>query len=147
MLRWIRNTTAGFVGAIALNAIHEIIRKNVKNAPQINLLGAEAVNKTLSMAGAHPIQHPNDLYKITLETDIIANTAYYSIIGGKGKYIWPKAIIMGLSAGIGALKMPEPLGLDDTPVTHTNTTKALTVGYYLFGALVTAAMLKTILKP
>ena len=54
---------------------------------------------------------------------------------------------MGLSAGIGALKMPEPLGLDDTPVTHTNTTKALTVGYYLFGALVTAAMLKTILKP
>ncbi|WP_461790688.1 hypothetical protein [Pedobacter sp.] len=146
MLRWIKNTTAGFVGAIALNAIHEIVRKNVKNAPQINLLGAEAVNKTLSMAG-RPIQNPEDLYKITLETDIIANTAYYSIIGGKGKYIWPRAIVMGLSAGIGALRMPESLGLDDTPVTHTNTTKALTVGYYLFGALVTAAMLKSILKP
>lgn len=146
MLRWIRNTTSGFVGAIALNAIHEIVRKNVKNAPQINLLGAEAVNKTLSMAG-RPIHNPEDLYKITLETDIIANTAYYSIIGGKGKYIWPRAIVMGLSAGIGALRMPEHLGLDDTPVKHTNTTKALTVGYYLFGALVTAAMLKTIMKP
>ncbi|MFN0254178.1 hypothetical protein [Pedobacter ureilyticus] len=145
-MRWIRNIAAGLIGSVALNILHETIRKNVNNVPEINLLGAEAVNKTLSQYG-RPIQDPDDLHKVTLELDLIANAAYYSAIGGSGKYIWPKAIAMGLSAGIGALKLPEPLGLDPTPVTATTQKQVMTVGYYLFGALVTALALKTILKP
>lgn len=145
-MRWIRNIAAGLIGSVALNILHETIRKNVNNVPEVNLLGAEAVNKTLSQYG-RPIQDPDDLHKVTLELDLIANAAYYSAIGGSGKYIWPKAIVMGLSAGIGALKLPEPLGLDPTPVTATTQKQVMTVGYYLFGALVTALALKTILKP
>jgi hypothetical protein len=145
-MRWIRNIAAGLIGSVALNILHETIRKNVNNVPEVNLLGAEAVNKTLSQYG-RPIQDPDDLHKVTLELDLIANAAYYSAIGGSGKYIWPKAIAMGLSAGIGALKLPEPLGLDPTPVTATTQKQVMTVGYYLFGALVTALALKTILKP
>jgi len=137
--------TAGLIGAVALNILHEAIRKNVRNAPQINLLGAEAVNKTLSRVGT-PIANPNDLYKITLETDLIANATYYSMIGGNGKHIWPKALLMGLSAGIGAIQLPEALGLNATPVTRITQTKILTVSYYLFGALVTATALKTLFK-
>lgn len=144
-MRWIKNIAAGLLGSVALNILHESIRKNVNNAPEINLLGAEAVNKTLSQYG-RPIQDPDDLHKVTLELDLIANAAYYSAIGGNGKYIWPKAIAMGLSAGIGALKLPKPLGLDPTPVTETTQKQVLTVGYYVFGALVTALALKTILK-
>ena len=145
-MRWIRNIAAGLMGSVALNILHETIRKNVNNVPEINLLGAEAVNKTLSQYG-RPIQDSDDLHKVTLELDLIANAAYYSAIGGSGKYIWPKAIAMGLSAGIGALKLPKPLGLDPTPVTETTQKQVMTVGYYLFGALVTALALKTILKP
>jgi len=145
-MRWIKNIAAGLIGSVALNILHETVRKNVKNAPEVNLLGAEAVNKTLGHYG-RPIQDPNDLHKVTLELDLIANAAYYSAIGGSGKYIWPKAIAMGLGAGLGALKLPKPLGLDPTPVTETTQKQALTVGYYLFGALVTALALKTILKP
>ncbi|MDQ8003442.1 MAG: hypothetical protein REI64_01505 [Pedobacter sp.] len=145
-MRWIRNMAAGLMGSVALNILHEVIRKNMSNAPKINLIGAEAVNKTLSQYG-RPIQNPDDLHKVTLELDLIANAAYYSAIGGNGKYIWPKAIAMGLSAGIGALKLPQPLGLDPTPVTATTQKQVMTVGYYLFGALVTAFALKTILKP
>jgi len=145
-MRWLRNMAAGLIGSVALNILHEVVRKNMNNVPEINLLGAEAVNKTLSHYG-RPIHDPNDLHKVTLELDLIANATYYSMIGSSGKYIWPKAIAMGLSAGIGALKLPEPLGLDPTPVDQTTQKQVLTVGYYLFGALVTAAVLKTILKP
>lgn len=145
-MRWIRNMAAGLMGSVALNILHEVVRKNLRNVPEVNLIGAEAVNKTLSHYG-RPIQDPNDLHKVTLELDLIANAAYYSAIGGSGKYIWPKAIAMGLSAGIGALKLPAPLGLDPTPVTATTQKQVMTVGYYLFGALITAIALKTILKP
>lgn len=145
-MRWIKNMAAGLIGSVALNILHETVRKHVNNVPEINLLGAEAVNQTLSEYG-RPIQDPNDLHKVTLELDLLANAAYYSAIGGNGKYIWPKAVAMGLCAGIGALKLPKPLGLDPTPVKETTQKQVLTVGYYLFGALVTAVALKTILKP
>jgi hypothetical protein len=145
-MRWIRNMAAGLIGSTALNILHEVVRKNISNAPQINLLGAEAVNKTLSEYG-RPINDPDDLHKVTLELDLIGNAAYYSMIGGSGKYIWPKAIAMGLSAGIGALQLPKSLGLDPTPVNQTTQKQVLTVGYYLFGAVITALALKTILKP
>lgn len=145
-MRWIRNIAAGFIGSAALNILHEVMRKNFKNVPEINLVGAEAVNKTLSEYG-RPIHNPNDLHKVTLELDLIANASYYSMIGSSGKYIWPKAIAMGLSAGIGALQLPKPMGLDPTPVNETRQKQILTVGYYLFGAVITAIALKTILKP
>lgn len=142
---FIKNITAGFIGSVALNLLHETLRKNATNVPQINLIGEQALNKTLSKYGT-PITNPDELHNVTLKADIIANTMYYSLIGGNKNFIWPKAIFLGLSAGIGALKLPEPMGLNPEPVTRTNQTKVLTVGYYLFGALVTAYVLKTLSK-
>jgi hypothetical protein len=143
----IKNLTAGFLGALALNIMHETLRRKATNVPKINLLGEEALNKTLVGLGQTPITDEEELYNATLKADLISNTVYYSMIGGKTKYIWPKAIFLGLSAGIGALKLPQPLGLDPTPVNATSQMRALTVGYYLFGALVTAFTLRTFSKP
>lgn len=142
----IKNLTAGLIGSLALNALHEYLRKNETNVPKINLLGEEALNKMLIGAGQAPIINEDKLYNATLKADLISNTMYYSLIGGKSKYIWPKAILYGLSAGIGAIKLPEPLGLDPAPVNKTTQMKALTIGYYLFGALVTGLVLKTLTK-
>lgn len=145
-MKTIKNLAAGFLGSLALNLLHETLRKRETNVPHINLLGEEALNKTLVGIGKSPITDEEQLYKATLKADLISNTVYYSLIGGKSKYIWPKAILLGLSAGIGALKLPEPLGLDPEPVNATPQKQILTVGYYLFGALVTAYMLKTFTK-
>lgn len=142
---FIKNITAGFIGSIALNLLHETLRKNATNVPSINLIGEQALNKTLSKYGT-PITSPDELHNVTLKADIIANAMYFSLIGSNKKWIWPKAVFLGLSAGIGALKLPEPMGLNPEPVTKTNQTKVLTVGYYLFGALVTAYVLKTLSK-
>lgn len=142
----IKNLTAGLLGSLALNILHETLRKNQTNVPKINLLGEEALNKTLAGIGQQPITDEDELYKATLKADLISNTLYYSMIGGKSRYIWPKAIFFGLTAGLGAVKLPEPLGLDPEPVAETPQIKALTVGYYLFGALVTGMVLKTLSK-
>ena len=142
----IKNLTAGLLGSLALNILHETLRKNASNVPKINLLGEEALNKALVGIGKKPITDEEELYQTTLKADLISNTIYYSMIGGKSKYIWPKAIFFGLSAGFGAIKLPSKLGLEDKPVAATNQMKALTVGYYLFGALVTGLVLKTLTK-
>ena len=144
-MAFIKNITAGFIGSIALNLLHETLRKNATNVPQINKIGEQALNKTLNKYGT-PIANPTELHKATLKADLVANAIYYSLIGGNKNLIWPKAIFLGLSAGIGALKLPEPMGLNPNPVTRTNQTKILTVGYYLFGALVTGYVLKTLSK-
>lgn len=141
----IKNLTAGFIGSVALNLLHETLRKYNTNVPKINLLGEEALNKTLFSYGT-PIMDQDELYRTTLKADLIGNAVYYSLIGGKSVYIWPKAIFFGLSAGLGAINLPKPMGLNPDPVAKTDQMKVLTVGYYLFGAIITGFVLKTLSK-
>ena len=142
----IKNLVAGFAGAIALNILHETLKKEKTDVPRIDLLGQDALQKTLRHFGTS-IENKKDLYKATLAGDVLSNTFYYSLIGaGNPAFLWPKAVVFGLSAGIGALKLPEPLGLDPEPVTKSNQVKVLTVGYYVFGALVTALVLNVLSK-
>jgi hypothetical protein len=136
----LKNLIAGLAGAVALNILHETLKKQSNDVPRIDLLGEDAIQKTLNYFGGR-IDDKETLYNATLAGDIVGNTLYYSLIGaGQAKYLWPKAIFVGLSAGIGAVKLPKPMGLDETPVTKTDEVKVLTVSYYLFGALVTAAV-------
>jgi hypothetical protein len=136
----LKNLIAGLAGAVALNILHETLKKQSNDVPRIDLLGEDAIQKTLNYFGGR-IDDKETLYNATLAGDIVGNTLYYSLIGaGQAKYLWPKAIFVGLSAGIGAVKLPKPMGLDETPVTKTDEVKVLTVGYYVFGALVTAAV-------
>lgn len=141
-----KNLLAGLGGAIALNILHEALRRKYKDMPRVDKVGEEALQKTLAHFGTH-IDDENVLYGATLAGDIISNGLYYSAIGaGDPKYIWPRAISIGLAAGVGAVTLPEPMGLDDKPVTRTPKIKALTVGYYLAGALVTGCIVSVLNK-
>lgn len=141
-----KNLIAGLGGAIALNILHESLKKSGKNMPRIDKLGEEALQKGLRYAGSE-INDESKLYGATLGADLISNALYFSLIGaGDKKHIWPKAIALGLAAGSGAITLPEPLGLDAKPVAKNTKVKTLTVGYYLFGALVTGCILKAIKK-
>lgn len=140
----VKNIVAGLGGAIALNIIHESLKKRDKDMPRVDLLGEEALEKSLDYFDAE-ITREDILYKTTLAGDLISNTLYYSAIGaGDPKHLWTRAFAMGITAGVGAITLPEPLGLDDEPVARTSKTKALTLGYYLAGALVTAAIVKAL---
>ncbi len=140
-----KNFLAGLSGAIALNALHETYRHYDKEAPEVQLIGEEALSK---IAKAADIQPPKGkkLYGYTLAADIVSNALYYSFIGrGKSNYV-TKAIVLGALAGVGALTLTKPLGLNDKPVTKTGKTKLLTVAWYTTGALVTALTLTALDK-
>lgn len=137
-----RNLIGGFAGALALNILHETVRRFESDAPRIELVGEEAVTKVMKRAGAVP-PTGDRLYATTLVADVISNGFYYSMIGlGKRKYFWLNGLKYGFGAGIGALLLTKPIGLSDAPVTKTNKIKSMTVAYYVFGGLVAAAVMK-----
>lgn len=141
-----KSLLAGFAGAAALNILHESFRQFDPDAPRIDLLGKQALSKSMSNLKLDSPDGDN-LYLATLAGDIISNTLYYSTIGlGDKKHIYFKGAIAGLTAGLGAISIPDKIGLDDTPVNKTDKTKILTVTWYLIGGLVTAAVFKQLKK-
>ncbi|WP_316739108.1 hypothetical protein [Pedobacter aquatilis] len=145
-MKIVKNIIAGLAGALSLNILHESLKHLNADMPRIDLVGEEALNKVLGSFGA-AISNENKLYKATLASDVISNAIYYSLIGaGSAKFITSRAIVSGLSAGLGAVNLPDKMGLNDRPVTKSAKTKVLTVAYYLTGALVTAAVLKAMNK-
>lgn len=141
-----KNLLAGLGGAIALNILHESLKRVNPDMPRIDLIGEEALQKTMHGFGTH-ISSPSNLYNATFAADLISNSLYYSAIcSGKQENIWAKAIVSGLAAGIGAVVLPKPMGLNHEPVTKSIKTKALTVGYYVAGALVTVGIISILNK-
>jgi hypothetical protein len=145
-MKLLKALLSGFTGAIALNILHETVRRFDADAPRIDLLGEEALERSLNSINAKPLKG-NALYTVTLLGDIISNGLYYSTIGlGNNKHTFLKGTVIGLSAGIGAIELPKTVGLDDKPVTKCNKTKILTVAWYLIGGLVTATMMTKLEK-
>ena len=145
-MKEIENLAAGLAGAVALNVLHETVKRLDSDAPRVDLVGEEALSKTLESVGIEPPKG-NTLFTTTLAADVVSNALYYSAIGiGKRKYLLLRGAAYGLAAGIGAVTLTEPMGLNDAPVTRTNKTKVLTVAWYLIGGLVTALAIKGLKK-
>lgn len=142
----ITSIIGGLAGAVALNLLHETARKYSSSAPSINKVGEQALSKSLSSVGIKPLSGKQN-YQATLLADVISNTAYYSLIGSsKSKNIYLKGAFSGLVAGIGAITLPQPMGLDDKHVNKNTTRSLLTVGYYVFGGFVAAATISMLRK-
>lgn len=134
--------SGGLAGAAAVTLIHESVKKLVPQAPRMDLLGMNAISKGLNAAG---IQTPTNtkLFAIALTGDLLANSLYYSIAGiGHEKNIWLRSAALALAAGIGAVVLPGPLGLEERHSNRTTSTKLMTVALYVAGALVTTAVVK-----
>ena len=134
----------GIAGAIALNLIHQSVKQFNHNAPRVDLVGEEALSKGLVKVGIQP-PTGNHLFAATMAADLVSNAIYYSAIGASNKRLLPYiGAISGLLAGIGALTLTKPLGLNDAPVTKTNETKILTVAWYTFGGIVAGLVTKAL---
>jgi hypothetical protein len=141
-MKLVKSIIGGIAGSVALNLLHETVKQFDNEAPRVDLVGEEGLNKVLTKTGIEPL-HGNSLYAATLAGDLLSNALYYSLIGiGKKKHLLTRGILYGLAAGAGALTLTEPMGLRDAPVTRTNKTKVMTVGYYLFGGIVAALTIK-----
>jgi hypothetical protein len=109
-------------------------------------LGMQAMAKGFKKAGKN-VPNEDALYTITMAGDLISNALYYSAAGiGSEKNIWVRSSLLGLAAGLGAVLLPEPLGLKSKYSNRTLTTQLMTVGLYVTGALVTTAVIKALNK-
>ena len=146
IMKTITNIAGGLAGAVALNILHESVRRIDHKSPRIDLVGEEALTKIIKSIGVEPPKG-NKLYAATLAGDVVSNALYYSMIGvGKKNTLLLRGAAYGLAAGIGALALTKPMGLSDAPITKTTETKVLTVAWYLFGGLVTAFAIKSLQK-
>jgi len=130
----------GLAGACALTLIHETVRRVNPDAPRMDLLGMRAIAALSGKAGMTP---PNDasLHRLALAGDVLSNSLYYSLVGlGKKKTSLVRGALLGLGAGVGAVVLPEPLGLGEAPSARTTATKVMTVAWYLAGGLVAAGV-------
>jgi hypothetical protein len=145
-MKTIASLGGGLAGACAVTLIHESVKKIVPKAPRMDLLGMNAISKGLNAAG---IKTPtgNKLYTMALAGDILSNSLYYSLVGaGSEKNIWLKSSLLGLAAGVAAVSLPGPLGLEERHSNRTTETKLMTVGLYVAGALVATAITKLLAK-
>jgi hypothetical protein len=109
-------------------------------------LGMEAISKGLRKAGKSVPAH-DALFSMAMVGDLVSNAIYYSAAGiGNEKNIWLRSTLLGLSAGIGAVVLPGPLGLNKKHSNKTVATQVMTVGLYVAGSLVTTAVIKLLNK-
>ncbi|WP_018479990.1 hypothetical protein [Pontibacter roseus] len=128
----------GLAGAVVLTVAHETLRRFVPQAPRMDVLGMRAIAKTMKKVGKEP-PADGDLHTWALVGDVISNSLYYSL-AGTGKGAWLRGGFLGASAGAGALLLPGPMGLGSDPSNRSTETQAMTVGLYLLGGLVAAAV-------
>jgi hypothetical protein len=136
----------GLAGAAAVTLIHESVKKIIPTAPRMDLLGMNAISKGLNAAG---IRTPTDtqLFAIALTGDLLANSLYYSLAGvGNQKNMWIRSAALGLAAGVGAVLLPGPLGLEERHSNRTLSTRLMTVGLYVAGAVITTVAIKLFSK-
>jgi hypothetical protein len=139
-MKILTSLAGGLVGAITVTLLHELIRKVDHSAPRLDKLGEEAAAKLLNKAGMEP--PTGSLYSTSLAGDLIANTIYYSFAGARLNKSLATGGLLGLGAGLGALALPQKLGLDASTVNQTPKKKWITVGLYLTGGLVAAGVMR-----
>ena len=139
-------TLSGLIGAGTLTLIHETARRIVPHAPRMDLLGMRAIAKSIHAVGYEPPSGER-LHPLALVGDVLSNSFYYSLVGvGGPKDALLRGAALGLAAGMGAVLLPEPLGLGGDASSRTGATKAMTVGWYLAGGLAAAVAYQVLTK-
>lgn len=133
---------SGMAGAAALTAVHQAARAVTEDAPRMDVVGMRALARSVrselpaAEEDAAPRTHAG-LYRTVLIGDLVCNSAYYSLAT-----TYKRGIAMGVLAGIGALVLPQRLGLGDPPRSELLSNQIMTVAWYTIGGLAAAATAK-----
>lgn len=135
----VRRLAAGLTGAVALNVAHEIGWRVRRDAPRVDKIGERAVKALARTAG---VRRPRGraLRRWALTGDLVSNTLYYAALVSTGaRRPWTRALLGGLAAGAGAVRLPPLLGLGRLPRAHRRAARRMAVGWYVLGGLAAAA--------
>ena len=138
--RWVRIGLTGLAGAVTVTLLNETVRRLVPHAPRIEIIGERALSQSLRTLDVTPPRGAA-LYRWTLLGDLVSNSIYFGLVGlGKSDGVWTRGGALGLAAGVGAVVLPEPLGLGKQPGARAPFTPLLTAAWYLAGGLASAAV-------
>ena len=130
----------GLAGTLTVASLHEALRKVTPDAPRMDILDMELIRRGLKSINKK-VPAEDELQRWAVGGELICDTAYYSFAGTGGKRgVWLRGTLLGLVAGITAVVLPKPLGLPEEPSSKTVATRLMTVGLYLMGGLVAAAV-------
>ncbi|HEU4901986.1 MAG TPA: hypothetical protein VFT06_04315 [Flavisolibacter sp.] len=130
----------GLAGTLTVASLHEALRRLTPDAPRMDLLDMDLIRKGLKVAH-QKVPGKEELQRWAVGGELVADTTYYSLAGMGGKKgAWLRGAILGLVAGVTAVVLPKPLGLSADPSNKTTATQLMTVGLYLVGGLVAAAV-------
>jgi hypothetical protein len=133
----------GLAGACALTLINQVVSRIDREAPRLDLLGMNAVAKFFKGPKTAPLL-VQKLLPMSLAGDLVSNTLYYALASGGSKdRTLLKGLVLGVGAGLGAVVLPKPMGLDSSTTNLTRKTQAMTMAWYIIGGLVAAAIMNT----
>ncbi len=130
----------GLAGTLTVASMHEALRRTVPDAPRMDVLDMDLIRKGLKYIDK---EAPGDeeLQRWAVSGELLCDTAYYALAGmGGKKRAWLRGAALGLIAGVTAVLLPKPLGLPAEPSNKTIATQLMTIGLYLIGGLVAAAV-------
>lgn len=134
-----RSLVSGLGGAIALTALHNLLKNKVDGAPRIDELGMQALQKFLGNAAP---KNEHNLYKTSLYSDLLSNGLAYSLVSLSKKRPLLVGGIIGLGLGLGATSLPEKLGLNKDFSAKTMKTALMSILYYTTGGITSGALIK-----
>ncbi len=127
------------MGAATITLIHESVKNIVPKAPRMDLVGMEGLSRIMLRSGKVP-PPPKKLYTAALVGDLVSNALYYSVAGiGSTKNVWTRGAALGIAAGLGALLVPQRMGLLSAPSHRSKASQSMTLGLYVIGGIVAAA--------
>lgn len=129
---------SGAVGAIALTALNEGARRRIAHAPRMEVIGMRALAAAIRRLRGRP-PRGRRLFQETLVGDLVSNTIYYSLVGaGSRQTRLSRGILLGATAGLGAVLLPPLLGLGHPPGERRPQTPLLTLAWYTAGGVAAA---------
>ena len=110
--------TSGVIGAAILTLTHQTGYWFASGAPRTNLAAMDW----------------------TLAGDLVVNSLYYSAVPGAScAATWQRGVLLGLVAGIGALALPELLGVGTMSHVYSRRHRLLTLACFIAGGMAAAA--------
>src|SRR3954469_25305689 len=101
--RWVKAMLSGLVGAAAVTAIHESVRRIRSDAPRLDTLGRRAIAGGMEAVGMEP-PGEDRLQAAALAGDLVSNSLFYALVGvGKPSGALARGAALGAAAGLGAV--------------------------------------------
>lgn len=146
-MRIISSLAGGLAGALSVTVMQEVLRRVDPSAPRIDLVRKQAAFKIADkFKNGSKEADASTVNKLGMAGEIISNTLYFSLTATGGKKALPVGSLLGLGMGAGALVLPAKMGLNGYFSGGTRKRKWMTMGMYLVGGMVAAAVSRCLNK-